>query len=211
MATPSPQRIKESAIRARYTAGTIGLQHVPAYIDEPGVDRARNTETYTSLTLEVDSPRWTGVEFTLHAGKALPTDSAEIAVHYRSLPPYLLAQWPGVEPNVLGIGLNHPYVRLATAITSPERPAEMHELNLQATPPRRTPYANLFLEMLRANPTLFIRGDEAEEAWRIVDPVVTACSLDQVPMGEYPAGTLPPGTSLGRRVTEACSERPDNS
>jgi glucose-6-phosphate 1-dehydrogenase len=38
--------------------------------------------------------------------------------------------------------------------------------------------------MLNSNPMLFIRGDEAEEAWRIVDPVMNA----NVPLQEYPAG-----------------------
>jgi hypothetical protein len=35
---------------------------------------------------------------------------------------------------------------------------------------------------------LFIRGDEAEEAWRIIDPVMNAWSAGDVPLQEYPAG-----------------------
>ena len=46
---------------------------VPSYVSEPGVDPRRNTETYASLTLQVDNPRWAGVPFTLRSGKALPT------------------------------------------------------------------------------------------------------------------------------------------
>jgi glucose-6-phosphate 1-dehydrogenase len=49
--------------------------------------------------------------------------------------------------------------------------------------------------MLRGNPTLFIRGDEAEEAWRIIDPVVHAWSAGQVDLQEYRAGTSPPARS----------------
>jgi glucose-6-phosphate 1-dehydrogenase len=40
---------------------------------------------------------------------------------------------------------------------------------------------------------LFIRGDEAEESWRIIDPVMQAWSAGEVPMQHYPAGTAPPG------------------
>jgi glucose-6-phosphate 1-dehydrogenase len=36
---------------------------------------------------------------------------------------------------------------------------------------------------------LFIRGDEAEESWRIIDPIVTAWSNDEVPRETYPAGS----------------------
>ena len=192
---PSRERMSGQTLRARYTAGTIGSRHVPSYVDEPGVDPSRNTETYAFLTLDVHSNRWDGVPFTLRSGKALPADAAEIAVHFRSLPPYVADRWPGVEPNVLRIGLIDPYIRLATAITSPDRPAEMRELELRASAPRRTPYANLVLEMLHNNPTMVIRGDEAEEAWRIIDPIVTAWSAGDVPMQEYPAGTPPPGTA----------------
>jgi glucose-6-phosphate 1-dehydrogenase len=40
---------------------------------------------------------------------------------------------------------------------------------------------------------LFMRGDEAEEAWRIIDPVMAAWSTGAVPMQEYRAGGAPPG------------------
>ena len=124
VATPAAERMRSDTVRARYTAGTIGTRQVPSYVDEPGVDPSRNTETYASLTVDVDSPRWAGVPFTLRSGKALAADSAEIAIHFRPLPRYLLDQWPGVEPNVLRIGLTEPYVRLSTTLNGPERTAE---------------------------------------------------------------------------------------
>jgi glucose-6-phosphate 1-dehydrogenase len=36
------------------------------------------------------------------------------------------------------------------------------------------------------------RGDEAEESWRIMDPVMKAWATGQVPMQEYTAGEAPP-------------------
>ncbi|HEX3316454.1 MAG TPA: hypothetical protein VHR88_00425 [Solirubrobacteraceae bacterium] len=189
-----PERLRSQSIRARYTAGTIGSRTVPSYVDEPGVDASRNTETYASLTVEVDSRRWTGVPFTLRSGKALPEDGGEIAIFFRSLPQFLVDRWPGVEPNVLRIGLQDPYVRLAIAMTGSDLATQMHKMELRAAPPQRSPYANLVVEMLRSNPMLTIRGDEAEEAWRIVDPVLAAWSAGEVPMQEYPAGTQPPDT-----------------
>jgi glucose-6-phosphate 1-dehydrogenase len=55
-----------------------------------------------------------------------------------------------------------------------------------------TPYANLFVEMLRGDPTLLIRGDEAEESWRIVDPVLESWAAGDVPLQTYKAGDPPP-------------------
>jgi glucose-6-phosphate 1-dehydrogenase len=193
VATPATETMLSHTIRARYTAGTIGTRQVPSYVDEPGVDPSRNTETYASLTLQVDSPRWAGVPFALRSGKALAADSAEIAIHFRPLPRYLLDQWPGVEPNVLTVGLTEPYVRLSTTLNGPERTAETQRLEARSTPPRFTAYAHLILQMLNSDPMLFIRGDEAEEAWRIIDPVMNAWAAGDVPMQEYPAGQAPPG------------------
>ena len=193
VATPRAETMLTQTIRARYTAGTIGNRPVPCYVDEPGVDPSRNTETYASVTVEVNSPRWAGVPFTMRSGKALAADSAEIAIHFRPLPRYLLDQWPGAEPNVLRLGLTEPYVRLATTLNGPGRTAESRELQARSTPPRFTAYAHLMLDMLNSDPMLFIRGDEAEEAWRIVNPVMNAWTAGDVPMQEYPAGQAPPG------------------
>ena len=190
--TPAAERLRRDTIRARYTAGTIGTRQVPSYVDEPGVDPGRGTETYASLTLQVDSPRWDGVPFTLRSGKALPADSAEIAIHFRPIPRYLLDQWPGIEPNVLRIGLTEPYVRLSTTLNGPDQKAEIRQLEARSTAPRFTAYAHLILEMLRGDPMLFIRGDEVEESWRIIDPVMQAWSAGRVPIQDYAAGTAPP-------------------
>jgi hypothetical protein len=42
--------------------------------------------------------------------------------------------------------------------------------------------------VLNSDPMPFICGDEAEEAWRIIDSVMNAWSAGDVPMQEYPAG-----------------------
>lgn len=192
VATPTAQRMRSDTIRARYTEGSIGTRQVPSYVNEPGVDPGRNTETYASLTLQVNYPRWAGVPFTLRSGKALAEDAAEIAIHFRPLPGYLTDQWPGVEPNVLRIGLKEPYVRLSTTLNGPETTAEVRELHATTTPPQFTAYAHLILQMLHSDPMLFIRGDEAEESWRIIDPVMKAWAAGLVPMQEYAAGQAPP-------------------
>jgi glucose-6-phosphate 1-dehydrogenase len=41
--TPAAETMRSRTVRARYTAGTIGIRQVPSYVDEPGVDPSRNT------------------------------------------------------------------------------------------------------------------------------------------------------------------------
>ena len=133
VATPSVERMSADSVRARYTEGTIGTRHVPSYVDEPGVDPRRDTETYASLTLQVNSPRWAGTPFTLRSGKALAQDAAEIAIHFRPMPGYLLEQWPGVEPNVLRLGLTEPSMALSTTLNGPDRTPETRQLEARST------------------------------------------------------------------------------
>lgn len=94
---------------------------------------------------------------------------------------------------MLRLGLTEPYVRLTTTVNGPERTAETVELEALSSAPELTPYAHLIHEMLHNDPMLFIRGDEAEGSWRIIDPVMSAWHADEVPMQEYPAGEPPPG------------------
>ena len=160
-------------------------------MDEPGVDPERNTETYASITLEAESARWAGVPFTLRSGKSMPADVGEIAVYYRPLPGYQLDRYPA-SPNVFRLGLMQPYVRLsATAPALAGGPRR--ESSSCSRPGGGCPaYANLLLDMLRGDTTLFLRGDEAEETWRIIDPVAKAWAAGEVPMQTYPAGRAPP-------------------
>ena len=137
----------------RSALGTPPAPSAPGRCRHTSTSRASirgNIETYASLTLEVDNPRWAGVPFTLQSGKALAADSAEIAIHFRPLPRYLLDQWPGIEPNVLRLGLTEPYVP-ATTLNGPEQNGE-RELEARSTQPRFTAYANLILETLKQRP-----------------------------------------------------------
>lgn len=190
IATPDVETIRSGTVRARYTAGKIGDRSIPSYVEEPGVDPDRNTETYASVELQVQSPRWENTRFVLQSGKALSEDRAEVAVHFRPVSPSLCVG--PVHPNVLRVGLLEPYVRLDTTVNAADFSHENHSLEMVSAPPKRTPYANLILEMLHSRRTMFIRGDEAEEAWRIIDPIADAWARDLVPMQEYPAGGKPP-------------------
>ncbi|MEN1680156.1 MAG: glucose-6-phosphate dehydrogenase [Planctomycetota bacterium] len=188
--TPSEESIRSGTLRARYTAGTIGKRNIPSYVDEPGVDPARNTETYASVDLHVHSPRWENTRFVLQSGKALSEDCAEVAIHFRPVAGSLGSK--SVHPNVLRLGLLEPYVRLDTTVNAGESSYVNQQLEMVSAPPSRTPYANLIVEMLQSRRTMFIRGDEAEEAWRIIDPISDAWARNLVPMSEYPAGGYAP-------------------
>jgi glucose-6-phosphate 1-dehydrogenase len=50
----------------------------------------------------------------------------------------------------------------------------------------------VLLDVLAGTSTLSIRGDEAEESWRVVTPVLHGWADGLVPLEEYPAGSTGP-------------------
>nr|MBA2701150.1 glucose-6-phosphate dehydrogenase [Chloroflexota bacterium] len=73
----------ERAVFARYTAGRTRDGQVGAYLDEAGVDAGRSTETFVSLTLELDYRDWIGVPFRLRSGMALGTGERAVEIVLR--------------------------------------------------------------------------------------------------------------------------------
>jgi glucose-6-phosphate 1-dehydrogenase len=185
----SPEEVERLTTRARYTAGTIGNRTVPAYVEEEGIDPARGTETFAEVTLYIDNWRWAGVPFVLRTGKALGKDRREIVVYFRPVPH--LAFEPHRPPlNVLRFQLDPDRMALGLNINGPGDPFELEHVELAADfPPQDLPaYARLLLDVMRGDLTLSIRGDEAEECWRIVEPILEAWHSDKVPLRSYSAG-----------------------
>ncbi|WP_042381901.1 glucose-6-phosphate dehydrogenase [Streptacidiphilus melanogenes] len=185
--------------RARYTAGRIDGRAVPSYAAEDGVDPARRTETFAEVELELDNWRWSGTVFRLRSGKALGADRKEVAVRFRPVPHLPFGEDEEAAPNLLCFGLDPEDLTLQLTGTG----AHTHTLaplTLQARmqPPELPAYGRLLLDVLTGNPALSIRGDEAEEAWRILAPVLSAWNRDLVPLQEYPAGSAGPVENYGR-------------
>jgi glucose-6-phosphate 1-dehydrogenase len=180
--------------RARYTAGRLGDRDVPAYSDEPGVDPDRRTETFAEVELELDNWRWPGTIFRLRTGKALRRDRKEVAVRFRQVPHLPLGHGGEVLPNVLRFGLDPESLALdLTGIGMHAHTFAPLTLSARIDPPELPAYGRLLLDVLDGNAALSIRGDEAEEAWRVLTPVLSAWSKDLVPLDEYPAGSDGPG------------------
>lgn len=179
--------------RARYLPGRIGDRAVPAYADEDGVDPGRGTETFAEVRLELDSRRWAGTTFRLRTGKALAAERKEVAVRFRAVPHLPFRHAGDIEPNVLRFGLEPEGLTLDLTGAGP-RPHELAALSLTARmePPAVPAYGRLLRDVLTGDAALSIRGDEAEESWRVVEPVLAAWQSGLVPLEEYPAGSAGP-------------------
>ena len=185
--------------RARYGAGTSGGRDVPAYVDEQGVDPAHRTETFAEIELELENWRWPGTKFRLRTGKALGRDRKEVVVHFRPVPHLPFGHGGEARPNLLRFGLDPEglYLEL-TGIGARANTLVPLKMAAPILPPELPAYGRLLQAVLGGDAALSIRGDEAEESWRVVEPVLAAWSKDLVPLLEYPAGSDGPGEAGAR-------------
>jgi glucose-6-phosphate 1-dehydrogenase len=177
--------------RGRYLAGRIGDREVPAYVDEQGVNPELRTETFAEVELELDNWRWAGTTFRLRSGKALGRDRKEVAVRFRPVPHLPFGHGGEALSNVLRFGLDPENITLELTGSGAGPPFTLAPMLLTSAlePPELPAYGRLLLDVLNGNASLSIRGDEAEESWRILEPALEAWSKDLVPLKDYPAGS----------------------
>jgi glucose-6-phosphate 1-dehydrogenase len=191
----TPEEAELRTIRGRYGAGAIEGRPIPAYADEEGVDPGRETETFAQVTFMIDNLRWAGVPFVLRCGKALARFRGEIAIHFKPVPHLAFQRAGQPRPNVLRLQLAPDKVSLNLNVNGPYDPFDLDQIELHAGfAPREffSAYARVFEDLLEGNTTLFVRGDEAEEAWRVSEPILDAWRSGHVPLREYPAGSEGP-------------------
>ena len=181
--------------RARYTAGRVGERELPSYVDEQGVDAARHTETLAEVTFEVANDRWAGVPFVLRSGKGLAHKRSEVVITFRQvrhLPPGLVGH--PTDGGRLTFSLGPDELSLRLHVTGGEDPFALRDEDLVADlgEGQQRSYEEVIEEILDGQVALSVRADEAEECWRIIQPVRDAWARDAVPLEEYEAGTTGP-------------------
>src|SRR5690606_31623730 len=199
----SIEDVDAHAVRARYTAGEIGGEGVPGYLEEEGVPPGSTTETYVAMKLFVDNWRWRGVPFYLRTGKRMAADESHVAIRFRDAPQQLFRDTAceTLDPNWLILSLEpEDTLRFELQARAPGfhmRPRTLHfdTARREDRQQRIGPYATLLLDVIEGDRTLFIRLDEVETAWRVVEPVLQRFRMADTPLYEYRAGTWGPAAA----------------
>jgi glucose-6-phosphate 1-dehydrogenase len=198
-------QVATQVVRGQYQAGYVEGQARPAYREEQKVRPNSNVETYIAARLMIDNWRWSGVPFYLRTGKNLPFSASEVRIQFKPTPNVLFAAQcgPKLDANAITLRLQPNegiYLRFNGKVpgTSVQvRPVRMHfsyDSEFGAYTPEA--YERLLLEAIAGDATLFIRRDEVETAWAIVDPIRQA--WESLPLTEsefYPAGSWGPHAS----------------
>ena len=164
------------------------------YLQETGVAKNSDTETYCALRLYIDSWRWAGVPWYLRSGKLLAESGAEVVVQLKAPPQKLFEDsWPPIgDTNYLRFQLSPcPAIALAARVkrVGEEFIGVQKELYLlNAQPDEQAPYERLLNDALAGNGALFTRQDAVEATWAVLDRVL----LTHQPVNLYKPGSWGP-------------------
>lgn len=196
--------VDRSVVAGQYKPGLVDGQPVASYqtdAERPG----STTETFVAIKAEVQNWRWSGVPFYLRTGKRMEHRFSEIVIQFKDVPHPMFPGSEGTsEPNRLVIQLQ-PDEGMKLHMTAKEpgpggirlRPVSL-DLSYAQTFQRHSPdaYERLLMDIVRGNPTLFMRRDEVEAAWTWVEPILERWSRPAHAPRPYPAGTSGPSAAI---------------
>ncbi|MDB6109339.1 MAG: glucose-6-phosphate 1-dehydrogenase [Pedosphaera sp.] len=176
----TPEDVAKQVVRGQYFAGMVDGKMQLGYRQEAKVKADSNVETFVAVKLLVDNWRWSGVPFYLRTGKHLPLSASEVRIQFRPTPSVLFAAQCGnkLDPNALTLrlqpneGISLRFNGKVPGTSTSVRPVRMsfsYNSEFGAYTPEA--YERLLLEAMAGDATLFIRRDEVEAAWAIVDEI----------------------------------------
>ncbi len=195
--TPGPKHI----VRGQYGPGFIEGKEVPGYREEPDVSPDSETETYVAGKLYVDNWRWADTPFYFRTGKRLPKRETTIAIQFKRAPhpPFEAGAGDGLRPNVLLLHVQPDEgVSLAIGAKVPGHGMAIRTVHMdflyggafRVGLPEA--YERLILDCMLGDPTLFMRADEVEEQWALVDTIIAPWRRDRSHFPNYASGTWGP-------------------
>ena len=198
----NPIDVLQSTVAGQYGAGSINEGQVLPYCAEFNVSPTSLRETYTAMTLGIESWRWEGVPFYLRTGKRLNKRVTEVVIQFKSAPLMLFRKTPvdQLTPNVLVIRIQPDEgisLSFGAKIPGPQVQVGNVDMDFQYAEyfgdAPSTGYETLLHDVMAGDSTLFQRSDNVELGWSVVDPILKVWdSLGTHAIHTYAAGTWGP-------------------
>ncbi|MEO8037865.1 MAG: glucose-6-phosphate dehydrogenase [Betaproteobacteria bacterium] len=200
---PVGEDLLRNAIRGQYGPGSIDVEAVAGYREEPHVAPESATETFAALRLDVDNWRWAGVPFYVRTGKRLPTRSTQIVIQFRQAPLPLVPMETMQHANRLTIQVApEERIQLRFQAKSPGPGMRLSQVEMAFSyrdlggDGLATGYETLLHDCMIGERMLFLRADMVEEAWDVLTPLLdlwTALPPREFP--NYAAGSWGPASA----------------
>ena len=200
----SKDDVSKNSVRAQYSSGSINGVSVPGYLEGKGVENS-TTETFAALRIDIDNWRWSGVPFYIRSGKRIQKRNSEIVIQFKNVPHSIFTHnKESIPSNKLIITLQPQEsitLRLINKVPGLSDSMKLQEVDLELNAPvtskrKNEAYERLLLDVIRSNPTLFMRLDEVEAAWKWADTIIEAWDENVSPMKTYNAGTHGPSAAV---------------
>jgi len=194
--------IRKLAVRGQYAKGWIDGKEVEGYRKEPDVNPHSNTETFAAIKFFVDNWRWEGVPFYVRTGKRLNQTTSTIMIQFKDVPHCVFPtgasdNW---QQNRLVISIQPEMsIRLQLQVKRPGLEMILNTVdmlfNYKGTYTKGEPeaYETLLTDIMLGDQTLFMRGDQVEAAWELIEPILEAwATKESISFPNYHAGTWGP-------------------
>ncbi|UOA10659.1 glucose-6-phosphate dehydrogenase [Methylobacter sp. S3L5C] len=191
------------AFRGQYAQGHIKGEKVNSYLQEEDIPANSVTETYASMKLYIDNWRWRGVPMYLRTGKRMAKAQSTISICFRH-PPLQFFRDTDVQcmnQNWILLGIQpEECIRIEMTVKEPGLEMSTRTSSLDASfrnddEKAIDAYEDLLLDVLKGDRSLFLRFDEVEYAWRIVDPILQTWAIERDYIATYPSGSWGPEDS----------------
>ena len=194
--------IHNVAVRGQYGPGWIHVEKVKGYRQEANVAPDSVTETFAAIKFQIENWRWNGVPFYVRSGKRMDQSISCITIEFKpvphqSFPSEANENWRSnllvinIQPD-MGIKLRMQAKRPGPQmLLSPVDMIFSYKESYEGTTPEA--YETLLQDVIEGDATLFMRADQVEAAWELVQPVLENWEANpSVNFPNYAAGTFGP-------------------
>ncbi len=192
-------QVNAHAYRAQYAGGVIDDKHVNSYLQEEGVDPDSVTETYAALKLYIDNWRWDQVPFYIQTGKNMAKTQTLISICFKHPPQQFFkeSQVKKMDSNWIIFRVQpEESIKIEMTAKIPGLEMETQQLSLDASllpcGEGSDAYEDLLLDVIEGDRSLFLRYDEVQAAWDIVDPVIQTWASERSYIDTYASGSWGP-------------------
>ncbi len=164
-----PDALRDEKLRAFQAMEPLKPEDVvrgqfEGYRQEPGVAPESTVETFAAIRLCLNSLKWRGVPVYIRAGKRMPVSATEIRIELDRPANFVRFR---LSPEVI-ISIGAKMKAPGEAMVGEDVELVLHHVEAG----EMTPYERLLGDAIRGDSMLFVREDEVEAAWAVVQPVL---------------------------------------
>tara|TARA_Y100000310_G_scaffold57396_1_gene52590 strand:- start:1821 stop:3242 length:1422 start_codon:yes stop_codon:yes gene_type:complete len=188
------EKIKVLKAIKKISPANVVLGQYDDFTKEKGVKKNSKTETFFALKAFIENARWKGVPFYLRSGKSLGKKFASIYIQFKKpnqsifrdqdlKSNYLIIQIQPEDGILIQLNGKMPGEKLKVM---PLKMSFCHQCAFGPNTPEA--YETLIYEAIVGDQSAFIRSDEIEESWKVIDQI----TKKKIPVQKYAKGSFGP-------------------